>query len=134
MSSFNRWVSYLATLSMLSGCATYREAAFPSGQVQSEVAGDQVAIETGSKARVMLDSGEKFTGTVVSFTESELVLAQTSEPGLPERTIARSDIAYIAIEHKSYAGPVIAVALLGVAITVVTAAARAAGDPSEWVD
>jgi hypothetical protein len=119
---------------MLSGCATYRDAAFPSGHVQSEVAGDQVAIEPGSKARVMLVSGEKLTGTVVSVTESELVLAQTSEPGLPDRMIARSDIAFIAIEHKSYMGPVIAVALLVVVVTVATAAARAASNPSNWVD
>jgi len=120
-------VLYLAAIAALSGCATYREGAFPSGPDRSEVAGEQVAVATGVRARVTLISGESFTGTVASVTETELELATSGGSGAPTRSIARADVKSIAIAHRNFSGTAIGAAILVGAVAVCIIAAQVSG-------
>ena len=103
-------------LSILSGCASYRQTSLPELQADQAGRTASAVAEPLTKVRLSMMTGGELYGYVVQVTESEIVLSRKNDGIDREPAIAISDIHSIAIEGNSATREVI------LAVVVVAAA------------
>ncbi|MBK7048003.1 MAG: hypothetical protein IPH48_16170 [bacterium] len=115
MSLAGKLVAGVALLSILSGCASYRQVSLPGPPVEHSDGRSLVVAEPGTRVRVTMNSGEERYGQVVQVTESEIVLGRQHSGDVEEQPIPASEIYSIEIEKNSVTRNVLLVAIVAAA-------------------
>lgn len=112
-----RSIASLLLLALLSGCAGYRTVALPGATREQELESKMGLVETGTRVRVTMVSGEERYGRVVSASETEIELVSSSSPAAAGQVIPSFEINSIEVESSSLTREIILFALVAGAVT-----------------
>lgn len=85
----------------LSGCATYRQATVPVVGPGAGIPEDAAAIREGDTVRLVLHSGEKASGKVLSLDGGKLVLDLGGNYDHEEMVVSLAEIEYAEFRNQS---------------------------------
>ena len=116
----SRFVLACLIATQICGCTSYKPGVFPSYDSKQEPHEKPVEIRVGAEVQIEMTNGEKCSGEVIRFSETELTFGMTGNYGLEERTIDRANIAHIEVRKESGAATV-AATTVGVLVIVFVA-------------